>query len=168
MEGAWRRARANRLGPVPPRILSPLVVVMATVALLAGCVPESTAPEPEVSSPVPSESAAPPPEFLPEGTAEENKPFFDAVNRGVIDDVDDPSAEDFARALVEAGFAKKTVELTADRTSVDLEADSVQFSVRIDGDCLIGQYGNVGYASIVAERLATKRCLVGQTAPVEF
>ena len=39
------------------------------------------------------------------------------------------------------GFDKAQTEVTFDETSAALAADSIQFAVRFDGECLIGQNG---------------------------
>ena len=60
------------------------------------------------------------------------------------------------------------MQVTSDRTTVDLPADSVQFSVRFDGECLIGQYGPAsgGYHGAVAPAARhRRRCLVGADPP---
>ncbi len=51
------------------------------------------------------------------------------------------------------------MQVTADRTTVDLQADSVQFAVLFEGECLVGQYGPAsgGYHSAVASRARHRR-----------
>jgi hypothetical protein len=60
------------------------------------------------------------------------------------------------------------MEVTPDRTAINGAADNIQFSVRLNGSCLIGQYGNIGYASTTAQLLSTGRCLVGATRPIDW
>lgn len=60
------------------------------------------------------------------------------------------------------------MELTPDRTTVNLAADNVSFSIRFGTTCLIGQYGNTGYASTVQKLLSTSRCLVGTTRTIDW
>lgn len=62
------------------------------------------------------------------------------------------------------------MEVTFDRTAVDLEADSIQFSVRLHGECLIGQVGpdGDGYHSIVAPLLGSGTCLIGATRQIDW
>ncbi|WP_308799616.1 DUF6993 domain-containing protein [Agromyces silvae] len=127
-------------------------------------------------SPSPTQTAAPteappaPPEFHPDLSATENLPFFDSVNQSVV--AADPNAggRAFIDALVAAGFDKAAMQVTADRTTIDEAADSVQFSVAFQGECLVGQYGpkSGGYHGAVRPILGTGTCLVGQTRPIDW
>jgi hypothetical protein len=69
---------------------------------------------------------------------------------------------------VASGFDKSQMELTADTTAVGLEADNIQFSVKINDGCLIGQNGNVGVHTVTAPVLATGTCLVGNTRAIDW
>lgn len=102
--------------------------------------------------------------------ASDNLAYFDSVNVGVIAADASAGGRAFIDALVAAGFEESQMEVTADRTTVDLSADSVQFAVRFAGDCLIGQYGPAsgGYHSAVGPVLATGSCLVGETRPIDW
>lgn len=146
----------------------------AIIVGVAGCTasPSPTAaPEPR---PTPTASAAPPtaavPTLRPELSAGENLAYFDSVNLGVVAANPDAGGRDFIDALVTAGFDKSQMEVTADRTTVDLQADSVQFAVLFQGECLVGQYGPAsgGYHSAVRPALGTGGCLVGQTRPIDW
>ncbi|WBU39049.1 DUF6993 domain-containing protein [Homoserinibacter sp. YIM 151385] len=143
--------------------LAAAAIAMAGVLALAGCVPQ---PEPEEPRPAPTASGdaspEPDPAFDPAGGAAGNKAYFDVVNERTLRADSGARAADFAEALADAGFDPKGMEFTADRTSVDLAADSIQFSVLVGDGCLVGQSGPFGYRSIVAEPLETTgRCLVG-------
>lgn len=150
---------------------------LALGAALSGCTPEGPAaasPSPSLSvsdsaDPVASATPTPDPAFVPGGSAAENRPYFDFTNTRVVAATPSAKGRDFVDALAAAGFDTAAMELTADTTSIGLDADSVQFSVKIGEDCLIGQYGpkSGGYHSVVAKPIATGRCLVGQTVPVD-
>jgi hypothetical protein len=161
-----RRLRPTRRPTALSALAAPLLVALA----LAGCVPTAD-PDPTpsgsaTSTPGPDE---PDPVFDPEGGAEDNRAFFDLVNQRVVDGGGELGGRSFVDALVEAGFPKEAMEVTADSTSVQLRADNVQFSVRFDDGCLIGQFGNIGYASTTSPVLqSTDRCLVGQTRPIDW
>ena len=77
--------------------------------------------------------------------------------------------QQFVDGLAAAGFAKADMQMTADRTTVNLTPGSVQFSVLINGGCLIGQFGEDigGYHSMVAPVLRTGKCLIGDTVPIQ-
>ena len=152
--------------------------VLAAGALafaLTGCVPEptptSTSSAPSVSeTPTPTASDAPPPVLVPNGTAAENKPFFDYLNNQAITAAGgQPDGPAFINSLRTGGFAVEAMELTPDITTVGVKADSVQFSVRASDACLIGQWGTVGgYTSIIAAPLSTGKCFIGQTRAIDF
>jgi hypothetical protein len=164
-------------------------VVMATVAGcalalgLSSCVDTTdTSVNNNASTSRPSASSAPDdgatstptptraPVFVAGGTAEQNKPIFDATNqqyfiasgnvipegRGVIDN------------LVSVGFDKASMQLTPDRTAIDLPVDSLIFSVLMGDECLIGQFSALGYSTIVAPKLTTGTCLIGVTRTIDW
>ena len=172
--------RTAGVTPQGARIVRVVCTVGATVILglgLAGCAgtpapPNATgAPSDEPSAaPASARPAAPDPTLVPELGAADNLDSFDFVAAGVL--AADPAAggRPFIDALVAGGFDKSQMELTPDRTVVDLAADSIQFSVRWGGECLIGQTGPAtgGYHSIVAPVLATGTCLVGATRQIDW
>ena len=146
------------------RAALPVAVVAALVVALAGCVP-TPAPTPTAK---PSHSSVPEPTLDLNGTAEQNKAYFDYVNQKFIDEGGDLSGRPLIDNLVKAGFPKADMEVTPDRTTVNLAADNVSFSVRLGKTCLIGQYGNTGYASTVQKLLSTGHCLIGTTRKIDW
>jgi hypothetical protein len=151
------------------------VAVVVGLAL-TGCVGGATG-----GSGSPSASAAPKPsatstapatiELHPAGSAQDNLPFFDQVNRATLAANPNAVGRDFIDALVAAGFDKQSMQLTVDTTTIGLKANSIQFSVRmVDDTCLIGQNGADagGYNSQVTPALATGACLIGQTRPIDW
>jgi hypothetical protein len=139
---------------------------------LAGCTSPS-APDPVVSSsaaeaPAPVESTAPV-AFVPGGTTEQNLPVFEQTLRAAAEPDPEVSGSSVVDALVAAGFSRESMQLTADETSVGLDADSVQVSVKLGESCLIGQYGpkSGGVRAVIAAPIATGACLVGRTVPIE-
>lgn len=146
---------------------------------LAGCTPSGQI-EPSRSTPATSEApsgeptSTPTPEapaeptFHPDGSALRNLDYFDLVNERLIAEQETPDGRAFVDNLVEAGFDKEAMEVTPDRTAVDLPADNIQFSVRIRDKCLLGQFGNTGYVSDIADVLSTGKCLVGRTRPIDW
>jgi hypothetical protein len=137
---------------------------------MAGCgLPTELEPEP-TATPRPSASTSAPPrtvQFEPDGSAEDNREYFDAVNQATIaaGTVDGRS---FVDALVAAGFDKSKMELTPDKTAIGLDADNIQFTVLVGDKCLVGQYGNIGYHSTVLPVLATGKCLIGKTRTIDW
>ena len=156
---------------MPSRIArASVVVVLAVVGALtlAGCIGE---PEP-MPTPTGTTSAGPStppePEIDLEGTATQNLAYFNQVNNALIAAGGELDGRAFIDGLVNAGYPKTDMEVTSDRTAIDGAADNIQFSIRLNGTCLIGQYGNIGYASTTAELLSTGRCLVGVTRPIDW
>ncbi len=122
------------------------------------------------ATPTPSATPAPDPALVPTGTAGENLVYFNFLAAAVTKA--DPSADGraYIDALVEGGFDRSAMEVTFDRTQANLVADSVQFSVRFAGECLIGQIGPAsdGFHSVVAPILSTGLCLVGSSRQIDW
>ncbi|PPG16800.1 hypothetical protein C5D36_06545 [Rathayibacter sp. AY1C6] len=150
-----------------------IALVLGGLAVcLSGCTSPSS-PDPVVSSsaaeaPAPAESAAPV-AFVPGGTTEQNLPVFEQTLRAAAEPDPEVSGSSVVDALVAAGFSRETMQLTADETSVGLDADSVQVSVKLGESCLIGQYGpkSGGVRAVIAAPIATGACLVGRTVPIQ-
>lgn len=163
--GVRRRSRAATV------IASAAALVFA--ALLAGCSAAAPTPTERTASSSATSTPAPVPSVLPtlnpKGTAKENLGFFDFVNNRTLAGNSNPSAQQFVDGLAAAGFPKSQMQMTADKTTVNLTPGSVQFSVLINGGCLIGQFGTDigGYHSTVAPVLSTGKCLIGDTVPVQ-
>ncbi|WP_431247325.1 DUF6993 domain-containing protein [Leifsonia xyli] len=172
----------RRTGPFTvsaPGSASALAAIAGGVALvlvLTGCTGAGSAPP--SASPVATSTASAPPTssapaaiaLVPGGTAQQNRPFFDQVNRATLAANPNAQGRDFIDALVAAGFPKADMQLTVDTTTIGLKANSVQFSVRLGDTCLIGQNGADagGYSSMVTPALATGTCLVGQTRAIDW
>ncbi|SFR76284.1 hypothetical protein SAMN05428970_2043 [Agromyces sp. CF514] len=144
------------------------------VAVLTGCTgtpsPEPT-PSPSTSRPQPSgEATAEPVGLHPDLPAADNLPYFDQVNQKVVAANGAAAGRDFIDALVAAGFDKAAMQVTSDQTSLGEPADSVQFAVAFNDECLVGQYGpkSGGYHGVVQPALGTGGCLVGQTRPIDW
>jgi hypothetical protein len=152
-------------------------LAFAGVAMLVGltaCTFDDPQPTDSATArPTPSAPGEPTPtapEFRPELSATENLPYFDWVNGGVVASNAAAGGRDFIDALVAAGFDKAQMQVTADTTTIGDPADSVQFSVLFQGECLVGQYGpkSGGYHGAVRPPLGTGTCLVGQTRPIDW
>ncbi len=146
------------------------IVALAAAGVLAltGCIgtPQPAPTPTAAASAVPSTPAAPAIDL--DGSAKDNLPYFDQVAAELIGAGGALDGRAWIDALVAAGYPKGDMELTPDRTAINLAADNIQFSVRLNGTCLIGQYGNIGYASTTAQLLSTGRCLVGATRPIDW
>lgn len=153
-----------------PTRLAAIAAVLLLGSVLAGCVDDPMpVPTPTPSSSTGSPTPEPEPEINLTGTAGQNQRYFDAVNERLIAAGGALDGRAFIDNLVAAGYPKADMEVTPDRTAINGQADSVQFSIRLNGTCLIGQYGEgVGYASTAAPLLGTGKCLIGVTRPIDW
>jgi hypothetical protein len=149
------------------RLLAGAVLATAAVASTTPAAPPTAtaSAEPTISNP---EETTAPLALNPGGTALQNKEFFDSVMSPFIAAAPDSGGREIIDHLVSAGFDKSQMELTPDTTAVGLEADNIQFSVRMNDTCLVGQSGNVGYHSLAAPILSTGTCLVGNTRAIDW
>jgi hypothetical protein len=140
----------------------------ALVVALAGCTPAPAASPVRTAtvapSPTPTASAA----IDLSGNASQNLPYFDQVNKALIAKGGTPDGRAFIDNLVAAGYPKTAMEVTPDRTTVNLQADNIEFSVRLGSTCLVGEYGNIGYASTAQRVFSTGHCLAGKTRPIDW
>jgi opacity protein-like surface antigen len=152
-----------------------VLVAAALVASLslAGCV-QSATPAPATTKSThatasPTPTATPDPVFHPNGTADENKAYFDLVNTRFF--TANPSAlgRPIIDNLVAAGFSKADMQVTPDKTSIGGGVDSILFAVKMGNECLLGQHGGGGYSSSVAAALTTGGpCLIGLTRSIDW
>ena len=153
------------------RALAPIGLALMIVLSLAGCSGAKDDPAPVASASASETPTAAPnvtPTLNPSASATENKAYFDYVNGQVLAANSSAGGRDFIDALVAAGFDKSAMQVTQDRTSVDLQADSIQFSIVFAGQCLIGQSGVTGYVSTVDPLLSGGKCLIGQTRSIDW
>lgn len=146
--------------------------VLAGSAALAGCVPDAT-PEP-TAEPAPSASASASPSPVPEapelvagGSAEDNLAYFDAVNESLLAGAPTPGGRPIVDNLVAAGFDRAAMQVTPDTTAIGGEVDSVQFSVRVGDQCLLGQSSDSGYVGTVGPAVGDS-CLLGVTRTIDW
>lgn len=109
--------------------------------------------------------------LLPEGTADENLPFFTQTAQSVWESEQRAEGRAYIDALTNAGFDKAAMQVTNDQSTVGNPAESLQFSVRWgDSSCLIGQVGpSTGQlVTQVMPQLAEGRCLIGTTRAIDW
>lgn len=147
-----------------------------TALVLAACT--GTSPDPSGSasatpSPEASSSTAPAPTapvLVPDGTAEDNLPFFATIVQAVWESPGQVQGRAYIDALTAAGFDKSAMQVTADQSTVGNPAESIQFSVRWGSECLIGQVGPATGLPLAttADALEGDFCLIGQTRPIDW
>lgn len=153
----------------PARRAALVLTGLVLTGALAACT-QAPADDPTSAAPTPTLTASAPAVALqPDGTAEDNKPFFDQVNAATAQNAE-AGGRDFVDALAAAGFDKAAMEVTKDATTLGDRAESIQFSVRWADGCLIGQFGPAvdGYHSTVQPVLGTDRCLIGETRTIDW
>jgi hypothetical protein len=147
-----------------------LIIVAGAASALSGCqIVES--PSADVA-PVASSPEVGVEEFIPEfvmgGSALENQPYFDATIAEALEGQGSQRQGMLvADALGQAGFDKKFMEATPDVSLIELPVDSTSVAIRVDDECLIGQWGTDWYVSQVEPVLVTGTCLVGETVSLD-
>ena len=108
--------------------------------------------------------------MAPDGTAAENLPWFTEIMNDVWDGEDSVKGRAYVDALIEGGFDKADMEVTADKTSVGHAADSIEFSVLWGDECLVGQVGPSikRPTAVVLPALPSGGCLIGKTRPIDW
>ena len=73
--------------------------------------------------------------------------------------------ERVAHALIAAGFSRKGIEISPNYTSLGMKPDSITVAVKLDKECIIGQYGPAfnDVAVSVAPVLTSGGCLLGRS-----
>lgn len=167
------------------RIAAAATVAGTLALLLSGCVggaagsPNTLKPAPPATATAapsgePSATSTPTasadPTYVIGGTAEQNRPIFDLTNQRYFTQAGNviPEGRGVIDNLVSAGFDKAKMQITPDRTAIDLPVDSLVFSVLEGKQCLIGQFSAVGYSTIIAPKLSTGECLVGLTRTIDW
>jgi len=144
----------------------------ATALVLTGCAADGGGDQQEQQGQQEQEQqSTPKPKatFDPQGGAGENKDYFDQTLQDLLAKNSKADSHAIVNALADAGFDKSQMEVTFDRTSIDLEVDYVMVSVKMpDGLCLIGHRGTRGYSSVVENPLSTGKCMIGKTQPIDW
>lgn len=174
LTGGLDRARTRR------RVAALGATLLVGGLTLVGCTPDgpvdteptaniTTTPAPPSVDPDATAPPTPRPTLDPHGDVAQAKAVFDDVNIHTVKSNPEARGEDFISALIAAGFQAEDMQLTADKTSVGLDAGSIQFSVLWGESCLIGQNGegSDGYQSEVAPVLPTGNCLIGKTVAID-
>ena len=157
------RSTASRLAAVAAAL---------TAALLLGGCADGAGPGPtrtSVGVDGATETERAPLEYVPGGTAAENKAYFDEVLGAVVAADSAAGPRDLVDALVGAGFDKAAMQVTAAETAIGLDPDMVIVAVRMPGDeCLLGQRGTRGYSSAIQPVFSTGECLIGKPDPIDW
>lgn len=140
------------------------------VLSFAACTPTPT-PTQTTAAPTATPTPTPTgPALVPDGSAEDNLPLFAQVVNTVAATDARAQGRAYIDALVAAGFPKAQMQVTNDLTTVGNPADSIQFSVKWAGECLVGQVGPSTPAptALVLPLVPGDTCLIGQTRPIDW
>lgn len=107
------------------------------------------------------------PEFIDGGTADENLPYIDHVLTQAGAGSGRLGSMDAIRVLVEAGFDRIDMEVTSDRTRLELAAESITVAVVVGDQCALGQWSSDWYVSSVTPLLGVGTCLLGDTLSLD-
>ncbi|MDX2026271.1 DUF6993 domain-containing protein [Microcella sp.] len=156
--------------PVARQRVTLAAVVVAMSLMLSGCVAPTEMPRPTTSSsrtasPTPTPTVAP--ERVEGGTAGQNRPYVEYVMARLISVSPQMTSLEIADTLVAAGFDRAALQVTDHATRVGSRADSILFSILIDGQCLLGQVADGAVTTSVGDVLGTGKCLVGRTVSLD-
>lgn len=146
-------------------------VLALTAGLLAGCaLLEGPTPEtPKRDTPAPPEVA---PELVPDGSAEDNLPYFTEVLRSFSAGDQPVQGVPVVDAVAGAGFDRAAMQVSFDESKTGLPADNIFVSVRIGADCLIGQVvaADRSFAAEAKPAVGPAQdvCLIGATRPIDW
>lgn len=142
-------------------------------AMLGGLAACSQTPEPRHDARDENfQKPAEPPKFYPDGTAEQNLPYFTQTLDDFAAGEDPVEGVPVVDAVAAAGFDKAAMQVSFDRTQTNLVADSIFVSVRIGTDCLLGQVvtsdRSVTAVTEPAVGPSEDICLIGKTRPIDW
>jgi len=86
-------------------------------------------------------------------------------NQELIDSGTALNGAAFIGNLEANGYQRAAMEVTPDKTAIGIPADNIVFSIRFADSCLLGQWGNIGYTSLVTDIPSTGRCIIGTPRP---
>ncbi|MFT4305792.1 MAG: hypothetical protein QM604_02750 [Microbacterium sp.] len=153
----------------PPRPAL-LAAAVAGVLLLAGCSPSPEVTPTDTASVTPTETATPI-ALVPDGTAEDNLPYFTQIVEQVWAGPDQVAGRAYIDALTAAGFDTSKMQVTNDESTVGNPAESIQFSVLWGDECLLGQVGPATgdpVTTVQPALLDDTTCLVGDTRTIDW
>ncbi|MFE6967229.1 DUF6993 domain-containing protein [Agromyces sp. NPDC057679] len=146
---------------------------LGVAAILWSFVIQAPAPVPPKAPPAavetndPNFEPAPPPSYGETTTDAAAKLFFDDV-AGQVAATGSMDGAVYAAAFVAAGVPGELIEVTETRTPVGYEAETVQFSVRWEDRCVIGDVGHGKFTSQAIEATHYGTCLIGSTRPRDW
>ena len=105
-------------------------------------------------------------EFIPEGSAEGNLPYFAQVLENAGAGAPGSELATILEALTTAGFDPAAISHTAASSKIELPVDSLSIAVTVKEQCLIGQFSTTWLETQVAH-LTPTGCLIGDIVELE-
>ncbi|KEP75323.1 hypothetical protein HR12_35870 [Microbacterium sp. SUBG005] len=135
-----------------------------------GSAPSADAPSTPATASSPAGELSPTPAASAAGEAAQRLPLFSQTVASVWTGPDPVSGRAYIDALVSAGFDKAAMQVTADQSTIGNAAESIEFSVRLGDECLVGQVGpSIGDpVTAVLPGLSSGGCLIGQTRAIDW
>lgn len=152
--------------PIVGTIVASLLLVSCTTAPHDEVTPEVTPEDSTTGTDVAGEVEVIP-AFIPGGSAQDNLPYISYVLQEAGAGTGIFGSLDAVEVLEEAGFSRSDMEVTSDRTKLELAAESVTIAVIIDGECALGQWGASWFSSSVTPLLGSGTCLLGDTLSLD-
>lgn len=153
-----------------------IAAAVGVVVLLSACTTATPDQDPAPTSSTSSSgsvaatpsASATPVALDPLGSARDNLDYFESVMKPFFDANPNAKGKAIINHLATAGFSKDRMEVTPDKTAVGLDADNIEFSVKINKTCLVGQTGIVKFQAFAAPLLASNTCLIGKTRAIDW
>ena len=148
-------------------------VALLPLGLSACVIVEGPTPVTPTRTPPPvPDPDEPPPVLVPDGDAGDNLPFFAQVITDYAKGAQPIEGRPIVDAIAAAGFDRRAMQVSFDRTKTNLVADSIYVSVRIGEECLLGQLVTATREIAVTEAAAVgpdkSICLIGNTRPIDW
>ncbi|MBB4071912.1 DUF6993 domain-containing protein [Canibacter oris] len=148
-----------------------LVSCAALSLLLGGCaqVQQALAPAPAARESQEIDDTA---LYVRNGSAADNEPYFVRITKEYAESDQPLTGEAMVNTFSDAGFIKSDMQVSYDKTKINLDADSLFLSVRFGDECLIAQVGRAA-RDYVTDRAPVVgadpgQCLIGQTRPIDW
>lgn len=166
-----KRSRGRAVGLIIAGILVLLVAAGAVLFLQVGWPldsPRGTGVTRDENFQEPAEPA----QFHPDGSAEDNLPFFAQTLREFAAGGEAVEGVPVVNAVSAAGFDRTAMQVSFDRTQTNLVADNIFVSVLIGTDCLVGQVVTADRTTFAVVEPAVGPsqdiCLIGNTRPIDW
>lgn len=152
--------------------LSFISLVAIAVLTVSGCaqVQEVLAPaQPERKQTAAADAAT---VYDPAGGAVGNQAFFARIAQEYAASDVELNGETMVNAFAAAGFNKEDMQVSFDKTQINLDTDAMFLAVRFEQECLIAQVGRAkrDYVTNLAPALGADKtkCLIGKTREIDW